>query len=79
MDAHTQIKQFLPWNLISLYLSQTLVTAGIVSAHSSDYGFDFDEAEIVKGYTPRFLNLAEKPIQDVEADEFEMRYRWFIS
>jgi hypothetical protein len=79
MDAHTQLKQFLPWNLINLYLAKTLVTTGIVSAHSSDYGFDFDEAEISKGYTPRFLNLAGKSIQEVEADEFEMRYRWFIS
>ena len=79
MDAHTQIKQFLPWNLISLYLSQTHVTGGIVSAPSSNYGFDFDEAEISKGYAPRFVKLVEKPIQEVEADEFERRYCWFIS
>ena len=79
MDAHTKLKTFLPWNPISLYRLQTLVNAGIVRAPSSNYGFDFDEAEISKGYAPRFVDLVEKPIQEVEADEFERRYRWFIA
>jgi hypothetical protein len=45
-----------------------------------DYGFDFDGTELENEVLSQKLNgQPSQFIQPVEASEFEMRYRWFIS
>ncbi len=51
-----------------------------IYASSRDYGFDFDEDELGRELLAAFLfDIANQPLPEVDADEFEERYAWFIS
>ena len=51
-----------------------------VHASSRDYGFDFDEDELARELiAPLPTSLADQPIPEVEANEFEPRYQYFLS
>ena len=73
--------------------AQTLTTSAIfcnfvvaiheeeqVYAPSRDYGFDFDEEELAHELiAPLPASLADQPIPEVEANEFESFYQYFLS
>lgn len=45
-----------------------------------EYGFDFDEDELARELiAPIPAGVSDPPCQSIEADEFEMLYKWFSS
>jgi hypothetical protein len=49
-------------------------------ASSLDYGFDFDEDELVSELlAPLPASLVNQPVPHIGAEEFESLYRWFNS
>ncbi len=51
-----------------------------IYASSRDYGFDFDEEEIARELlAPLPASLLSQAAPDVDVDEFESRYQWFLS
>ena len=51
-----------------------------IQANSRDYGFDFDEDELGKEFlAPLPFTLAEPPLPEMAANEFESRHLWFLS
>lgn len=51
-----------------------------IYASSRDYGFDFNEDEVGKELlAPLPLIFANHSLPEVDADEFEERYAWFVS
>ena len=72
--------------------AQTLTTSAIfcnfvvaipeetVYASSHDYGFDFEEEELARELIATLpVSLTDQPIPEVEANEFESRYQYFLS
>jgi len=52
----------------------------LICASSRDYGFDFNEAELAEELlAPLPASLADQPIPEVKADEFEQTFRYFFS
>jgi len=51
-----------------------------IYASSRDYGFDFDDQELA-GELPNPLpaSLADQPIPEMKADEFEQAFHYFFS
>jgi hypothetical protein len=80
MVSQTLNNLFYPCNLIGFHLSATLSAGRATCAVPGDYGFDFDATELENElFAQRFNELSSQFIQPVEASEFEMRYRWFVS
>lgn len=51
-----------------------------ICADSRDYGFDVDEEEIGRELlAPSPVEFANQSLPEVEADEFEERFAWFVS
>lgn len=51
-----------------------------IQASSRDYGFDFDEDEIARELlAPLPISLSAQSIPEVEADEFEKVFHYFLS
>ena len=51
-----------------------------VQADSRDYGFDFDEAELAEELTaPLPASLSIQSILEVDANEFEKSFHFFLS
>ena len=51
-----------------------------IFASSRDYGFDFDEEEIGRELlTPLPVSLSTQPVLEIEADEFEQTFHYFLS
>jgi len=51
-----------------------------IHASSRDYGFDFDEEEIaLELLAPLPASLSTQTIPEVEADEFEKVFHYFLS
>ena len=51
-----------------------------IQASSRDYGFDFDEEEIAcELLTPLPTTLSTQTIPEVDADEFEQVFHYFLS
>ncbi|NOH01964.1 MAG: hypothetical protein HND47_08340 [Chloroflexi bacterium] len=51
-----------------------------IFADSRDYGFDFDEEEVGSELlAPLPAGLADQPIPEVGADDFERIFHYFIS
>ncbi|MBI5841879.1 MAG: hypothetical protein HZB19_17460 [Chloroflexi bacterium] len=48
-----------------------------IYASSRDYGFDFNEEELAGDLLAPLP--ASEPTHEVDADEFESRYLWFVS
>jgi hypothetical protein len=80
MDFQTQSKLFHLGNLIGFRLSPTLSICQTACAVPEDYGFDFDERELENElHSPSITGLSGRSIQQIEAVDFETRFRWFIS
>lgn len=51
-----------------------------ICADSRDFGFDFDEEEIGRELlAPPPGKFANQSLPEVDADEFEERFSWFVS
>jgi hypothetical protein len=51
-----------------------------IQASSRDYGFDFDEEEIARELvTPLPASLSTQAIPEVDADDFEQIFQYFLS
>lgn len=51
-----------------------------IYASSRDYGFDFDEEEIGRELlAPLPSSLLTQPLPEVDADEFEQTFHYFLS
>ena len=74
-SAPTALVNFVVFNPTT-YLSHTKP----ILASCLDYGFDFDEEELGREMlTPLPASLANQLDDQIDADEFESRYRWFNS
>jgi hypothetical protein len=80
MDSQTLNKLFHLYNLTDFRFSPTFSTGQAACAAPGDYGFDFDGSELEnEPPSAKFNGQSNQLIQPVEASEFDMRYRWFIS
>lgn len=79
MVSQTLNKLFFLCNLSGSRFSPSLSTGRAACAAPGDYGFDFDVTELDELRAQQVNGLSSQFIQPVEASEFEMRYRWFIS
>lgn len=51
-----------------------------ILANSRDYGFDFDEEQLAGELSaPLPIDPAIQTIPEVDSEEFETRYLWFLS
>jgi hypothetical protein len=51
-----------------------------IFASSRDYGFDFDEEEIGRELlTPLSASFSTQPVPEIEADEFDQTFHYFLS
>jgi hypothetical protein len=51
-----------------------------ICASSRDYGFDFDQEELARELlAPLPTGLSTQTIPEVETDEFEKKFRYFLS
>ncbi len=51
-----------------------------IRASSCDYGFDFDEEDLAQALLASVpASTLDRPAPTVEADDFELLYRWFNS
>jgi hypothetical protein len=80
MISLTHYNLFYLCSIIGFHFSPTLSTGQSACVATGDYGFDFDINELENELpSQQFNGLSSQFIQPVEASEFEMRYRWFIS
>ena len=80
MITQNQIKALPIFYLVKACGPENLLPGQPYCATSLDYGFDFKEDELARELSaPLPANLADQPNYHIEADEFEMLYRWFTS
>lgn len=57
-----------------------LPVAETIQADSRDYGFDFNEDELGRELLASLpSSFANRSLPEMDADEFEERYSWFVS
>lgn len=80
MKVQTETTPLKIFNLVFALPLINLPSTQPIQASSRDYGFDFDEEEIARElHAPLPVGLSTPTIPEVEADEFEACYLWFIS
>jgi len=67
-------------NPLIVFAPTDLLPVQPVQACSRDYGFDFDEEEIVRErLAPLPASLSVQTIPEVDADKFDFDNLWFLS
>ena len=80
MNTQTLTNPAMICNFFVVLPDENVLPEQPICASSRDYGFDFDEEELARELlAPLPASLISQTNYEVDADEFESCYLWFLS
>ena len=80
MNTQTLTNPATIFNFFVVLPDENVLPEQPICASSRDYGFDFDEEELARELlAPLPASLSTQTIPEVEADEFEKVFHYFLS